>query len=635
MKLTELKCNACNGTLKIDENNPHIAVCEYCKSRYVIEDMGNDNVRLESAVQPIPYVPIAPPKPAKKTGWEYYGWKRGLALFVIFLLLVVAMQGKAIVQRWKDDHAVAAPTSEIGDAPMEQNKKLPEKAVPLTGALAMMAEEVFGHPADQVTDQELAKFQWIKTEYSDGGNVLSVGYSFDNPYSAGNAKLTWLSFSRDAAPLELKGLSRLTGLKKLEVNGYISPDSLEGLSLEGLGCYIETPAELAEILGDKASSLKEIGFNAGLVNLDGLSQFSNVEKLTLYGGHLTDISALASMKQVKSLTLDYCDNITDFSVLSTMTWLEELSIEAEGLKDIGFAAKMPGLTSLSLEGTEILNLKGLEHVTSLTSLSIDRCNEMKECGTVAGLTGLTTLFLDLPYGCEEPDLGSLNLLTDLTLSGFENISFIGSMPGLQVLNLDRCQINNPGVFSNLSNLKELSCSHVYGELSDWNFVSRIPALEVLDISGVSTYEDISGLFLLPAIRELYLNGTECEINFSRIRPNETLTLLEMDGVKLYTNVDISGGGGIMYIDYDKVSLDEHTDFLSNFPNLKSLSLADNTLTQITFAAGLPALETLDISGNYVTDLKPLESLKALKLLDSTGNPVENYRVIGEDVVIVK
>ena len=37
MKLTEQRCPACNGTLKIDEKNPHVAVCEYCKSRYILE----------------------------------------------------------------------------------------------------------------------------------------------------------------------------------------------------------------------------------------------------------------------------------------------------------------------------------------------------------------------------------------------------------------------------------------------------------------------------------------------------------------------------------------------------------------------------------------------------------------------
>lgn len=48
MKLTELKCTACNGSLKLDRDNPHIAVCEYCRTRYVLEDEGEGNVRLAS-----------------------------------------------------------------------------------------------------------------------------------------------------------------------------------------------------------------------------------------------------------------------------------------------------------------------------------------------------------------------------------------------------------------------------------------------------------------------------------------------------------------------------------------------------------------------------------------------------------
>lgn len=103
-------------------------------------------------------------------------------------------------------------------------------------------------------------------------------------------------------------------------------------------------------------------------------------------------------------------------------------------------------------------------------------------------------------------------------------------------------------------------------------------MEILDLNGVATYEDISGLFGMPALRELYLNGVECELDFGKLSPNGNLEVVEMDGVKLYKNVQISGGGGIVYVDYDKVSLDEHTDFLGNYPGLKSLSLSDNMLT---------------------------------------------------------
>ena len=40
MRLTELKCKACGGTLKVDESNPNVAECEYCHTRYTLESNG-------------------------------------------------------------------------------------------------------------------------------------------------------------------------------------------------------------------------------------------------------------------------------------------------------------------------------------------------------------------------------------------------------------------------------------------------------------------------------------------------------------------------------------------------------------------------------------------------------------------
>ncbi len=37
MKITELRCSACDGTLKVDENNPNFAECEYCHTKFTIE----------------------------------------------------------------------------------------------------------------------------------------------------------------------------------------------------------------------------------------------------------------------------------------------------------------------------------------------------------------------------------------------------------------------------------------------------------------------------------------------------------------------------------------------------------------------------------------------------------------------
>lgn len=77
----------------------------------------------------------------------------------------------------------------------------------------------------------------------------------------------------------------------------------------------------------------------------------------------------------------------------------------------------------------------------------------------------------------------------------------------------------------------------------------------------TTYEDISNIFLVPSIQELYLNGVKCELDFDKVQLSENLKVLVMDGIKSNKNGKVSGGNGIYSINYDKVVFDEHKDFL--------------------------------------------------------------------------
>ena len=628
MKITELKCTACNGTLKIDENNPHSAICEYCHTKYIIEDDGNDQVHLNPDF-PSDYTPplqsITPYARQKASGGRL-----GAVLWVLCIAAVLTLSWWTLSRvRTTDQSNRGISESLFSGAGGNAVEVTPAES--FTGVFASMAEQAFGKPAGDLTDEELSKIQWLELHY-DFDNVL-VGYSFDDPCSTETAVLTWVTFPRDTADINEDQLSRFSGLKVLNSEGYIPETVLKQLSLERLSCHFNTPAELSAILGDKTANMKELTIT-GVKSLEGLSSFTGLDSLTLEGKDLTDIKDLAAMTWLKDLTLDYCDGITDFSVLSVMTWLQSLSIESENLRDIGFISRMPELTSLAIYDTGVMNLNALSDASGLTSLTVKDCYEMTDCSSVSGLTGLSSLSLDIPYSCEEPDLSGLSQLKELSLSKFQNTSFLSNMTELHTLSLNACQINNPGAFAGLTNLKKLSCSYINDQES-WSFINQIPSLEILDLNGITTYEDISGVFRLPAIRELYLNGVECELDFSKLQTNEALTTLEMDGVKLYTNVQISGGGGIYSIDYDDVVLDEHLDFLKYYPGLKRLSLAENKLTSLSFAEGLPALESLNIKENYITDLKPLSSLTALKLVDCTGNPVENYRVLNDTITLLK
>lgn len=644
MKITELKCTACNGTLRIDENNPKIAVCEYCKTRYVIEQDDGDNVHISEEPSQIWYTPQQDQQPigagkSEGGGWYSYALSRKVAALVLSLIVLLAGSFTGL-KGWWDSNQASGPTAaqRNGAAPKTATREAetePEtQAVKLTSGtvLSDMAASIFGKSAADVTEAELATVRRIEVGYT--MDSLRVGYSTASTYDGGNETLTVLEFPRDTAEVDWDELACFPGLKRIQVNNYLSKKAIAGLELESIGCCAKSPEQLADLVSGQ-TSLKELSITAGLETLDGIGQFKELESLTIGGSHLTDIKELVQLTGLKSLTLENCDEVTDFSVLSVMPWLTELNIESEGLRDLGFLSSMPDLKSLSIEHANILNADGLKQVSGLTGLKMIRCGELKDLSGVESLTGLTKLELEVPYGCTQPDLSGLTGLKTLSISGMESVSFLKNLPMLEELSLQSCQINDTSVFSSLTGLKSLQCSHVYGNITDWKFVSAIPGLERLDLSGVTTYEDISSVFNIPTLSELNISGMECEINFSKLAPNEALTILRMDGLKLYTNVKVSGGGGITYVDYDKVSLDENTGFLGNYPNLSELSIADNTLTNIAFAAGLPALQILNISGNYVTDLKPLEASAALKAVNCRENPIENYRVLNESVLITK
>lgn len=657
MKITELRCSACDGTLKIDEKNPNIAVCEYCKSRFIIEREADENVTmrgLESIwYQPNPHQPNAHqpgtrqiPAPQsggsrtsngiKKAGKDSYGWKQGIILGAAVIAAILLLNGKVIFGWIENKQATkTVPQTEVnsglGDKEAANREEIPMKPE-LTGGLAAFAETVFEKPADQITMDEMAQLKCL--EIRSTLDDIRIGYRFDNPYETKENGLKWVTFPKEEAKVDPTQFRYFTGLIVLKTNNYVSKADIEGLKLEGFGCRAKSLVEAASLLNDPGS-LKELELQGGLESLKGTERFANLEHLSLYGGHLTDLANLVQLKNLKALKLENFDDVTDFTFLSVMPQLEELYVQSEGIRDIGFVEGMANLKKLTISHANVLNLDGLSGKESLTSLTVERCYEMKDCSSVSGLINLEELSLEVPHGCEKPNPGNLTKLKMLRLKGFEKTSFIRNLGALESLSLEGCGIDDPDAFSNLVNLKELNCSHIYGDTAGWRFAAKLPALMKLDLTGVATYEDVSGLFGIPTLETLILNGMECEINFDKLKDNPVLKHLEMNGIKLYKNVKVSGGGGITLVDYDKVNLDEHTDFIAAYTGLEQLSITGNKLTQLNFAASLPELRALDISDNYITDLKPLELLMKLKTVNCTGNPISNYQILNEDVQVIK
>lgn len=631
MKITELRCPSCNGTLKIDDQNPNVAVCEYCKTKYVLEWEG-DNAKIGTAPSPAPRIPVQPKPAPKNTGWEPYGWKRGLAIVCVGIVVIAAFYGPAILKKRRELEAESAQAvGPVVEVELQSEEEVP--VAPLEGILARTVELIYDKPVEEVTDKELASIKWLGMKYGSGGDYVMMGYSTEDPYENTEAELTWLQFDRNAAKQDWSGLHRFTGLVKLSFGSSFSGADLSGLSIRGISCYGDTPGQVADSL-EHPEELRELEITAGLDSLDGLEKFPSLERLSLDCYNLTEIRELANAKTIKDLTIENGDGIKDFSVLSVMPNLEALYVESEGLKDTGFVAQMPNLRSLGLYDTGVLNLNGLEsRQDTLEEFLVYNLSGLKDAGMISNLTGLKKLDLTVPYNCPTPDLSPLTAMEDLKISGYKTVSFLKNMPNLKRLELNSGAVDNSAVFEGLTQLEYLKCASKNGD--KLTFISKLPALKKLDLTGAVTYYDISPILNMPTLETLLMSGAECEINFGKLQENTSLTTLQMAGVKLYKNVQVSGGGGIVYVDWDDVVLDENTGFITHYPNLKTLDLSDNELTQVDFASGLLALEMLDISDNYVTDIKPLDTAASLKQVDCAGNPISNPRVLDEKVNVIQ
>lgn len=614
VRLEEIKCPSCGATLKIQENNTKFIKCEYCGSEFVLNMENEPN---HTAAPPGPdWVQMHPVETAPS--------RVPILAIVVAAAFVISLAGVGALQTRRALRQEQKQTAYKNSYTVPSITAYEEEA--FSGMLGEMVSVVFGKEAGSVTEQELAKIQWI-ADRNDTENCY-LGYSFENPMENPDAELEWITFPyRTSTGYE--NLYKFTGLKRLDTVNRLSSCNLEGLQLEGVTAYFDSFEEEAAALSDPGT-IRELVVKGSIEQLDGVEAFSNVEALSLYAGELGDVDALAALKQLRSLTLTSADAISDFSVLATAGKLEELSIDSESLKSLEFLQRMPQLKGLGLKDGEFIHLGGIEALAHLERLSIENCDELTDLSSVASLVSLRELTLDKPYKCPEPSLEELVNLQRLTLEGFDTCEFLPSLTNMEELVLRSCNLSSPDL-SGLTKLRKLTCTS-YGTDRSYDFITGLATLEELNLSGVVTYEDVSGIFSLPQLKKLNISGIECEINFDKITDNPSLETLEMAGVKLYENVQIEGGYGIVSIDWDDVYLADHTDFVAHFPNLKKLDVADNKLENIDFAAALVKLEEIDLSDNYVTELHALAELPSLRQVNCKGNPVSNLRVLDEEKV---
>ena len=657
MKITNLQCPSCGGKLEPMKDNPKIVVCEYCKSQYVLEEDQTINYHIHQ---------YATPQANADTGSSggSFSLGTGAVAGLMCAFLAVAIGAGIFVGNAPKGSSQPRPSrSAAVSADREKEadgSRQPESAVSAASPLyeAMITEMFHKSQADQVTEEDLARVRYISV--NPGSESVIVEYSFEDPY--GDSRFQPETLILEPQVWDEDNLSFFTGLKKLDMSHTRNIGSLRELTgLKGLVCSGVEIQKAAELVADPGQlmelSLKDVE------SLEGIGAFEILQSLVIDGITSPDLKQLVPLKQLKTLTViedddsdpfrqsDSSRSLTDYSALSVLTGLEGLTVESAAIRDLSFLKPLVNLSHLSLSETEAISLEPLGSLTGLTSLALADNASVLDYAPVGNLTGLTSLVIDKGTSQEDPDLSSLTGLEKLDMSGFISVSFLRNMGFLKELSLHGCNIDEISALSGLSGLERLTCYSVWTyavPLKNVDFIDHMPNLTFLDFCGISQGDvwggyqrnteilgDISNVLNHPGLEELYLNNCMFEIDFGKLKENPSLRKLELREIKLKENFYVQSSNGMTDLWYDDVTLDEHTDFLANYPNLEELYLDGNQLTQIQFTASLKHLTHLGINNNYVTELSPLNQAESLQYLDIRQNPITSTIETDGKVQILK
>ncbi len=122
----------------------------------------------------------------------------------------------------------------------------------------------------------------------------------------------------------------------------------------------------------------------GSVDTVSIGQIPSLESLRIDGPQVPDIAPLAALPRLRQLMLLSASVPEDLSALSGMTGLQKLELRTQGA--VPDLSALSALRELTLDAP-MENLKGLQAVTGLCSLTVSNCG----LGTLKGAEGMTHL----------------------------------------------------------------------------------------------------------------------------------------------------------------------------------------------------------------------------------------------------
>jgi len=427
----------------------------------------------------------------------------------------------------------------------------------------------------------------------------------------------------------VKGVEEMTKLTNLEMigNGIVNIGGLSQLvNLVSLDLSENEMKEIPEISGLTLLTSLNLSNNKIAGMGEDLSGLANVTNLDLSNNQICDLTKLDDLKNLIVLDLSFndlgCEGVSpDFSSLVNAANLQRLYLNDNDIPSISGldSINLPNLQVLHLQHNQIDDISYISGYNSIIDLQL-QYNALVDISGLSGMTGLSGI--DLSHNA---------------ITGFGGLT---ELHELQTIDLSYNEITViPPLFSDLPLLRELNLS--FNSLDDTSGLEGHLTLEILDLS-FNTLERLIGLKDMISLTDLTLLGevdcesegdpliTNCYPNAINRRneliwiENSFVNLIELeltnlgafdfpglsedtlffgDELEIYSSfINIAG---LRYIDWSGLNIKHIDEFSINIPQLEQIYVDDNALTDIRFLQNNPNLSSIDISQNPITNLSIL------------------------------
>ena len=210
---------------------------------------------------------------------------------------------------------------------------------------------------------------------------------------------------------DFSGLSNLSALEELEMDQFHEED---------LACLTHCYSLL----------------NLSIYRADLLTSLESIQELKQLGSlflqncdEITNLAPLVNLPNLKSLDLGLKDNaiVKDFSVLRNLTDLRDLTVCSDLLVDVFWMVGLVNLNEVNFWNcSKLSSLNGFSTLSDLRQLNLSCCSSIKDVDALSGLTDLNELYLS---NCE--DLSCINGLKSLINLEYLDLTGCDSIPSPQ------------------------------------------------------------------------------------------------------------------------------------------------------------------------------------------------------------